>query len=228
MPVLLALAAALTYGVGDYLGGRAARTQAAVLVAATGQIVSLLLLGSAVIVMATGVPGVGTWGWSAFAGVVGALGIAGLYHAFAHGDVSVVAPTSAVVGAIVPVVAGLIIGERPSGLALVGIVIAVTAVALVSGAIGGHAHNTPPRIVALAVGVGACFGLLFVALERADSDSGMWPLVIARFVSVPMLLGIAAASGARPVRHRSSLQIALVAGVFDMAANVLYLLAVRG
>jgi drug/metabolite transporter (DMT)-like permease len=228
MPVLLALAAALTYGVGDYLGGRAARTQAAVVVAATGQMVSLLLVGGAVIVMATRVPEAGTWGWSAFAGVIGALGIAGLYHAFAHGDVSVVAPTSAVVGAIVPVVAGLIIGERPSGLALVGIVIAVTAVALVSGAIGTHAHNTPPRIVALAVGVGACFGLLFVALDQADSDSGLWPLVIARFVSVPMLLGIAAASGVRPVRHRPSLQVALVAGVFDMAANVLYLLAVRG
>lgn len=228
MPVLLALASALVYGVGDYFGGRSARAQVAFVVAATGQMVSLVLVGITVLVMGTAVPSGATWGWSAFAGVIGALGIAGLYHGFAHGDVSVVAPTSAVVGAIVPVVAGLILGERPSALALVGIVIAVTAVALVSGAIGTHAHNTPPRIVVLAVLVGACFGLLFVALDRADSDSGLWPLVIARFASVPMLLGLAGLTGARPVRQRSSMQLAVVAGVFDMGANVLYLLAVRG
>ncbi|MBK8333656.1 MAG: DMT family transporter [Acidimicrobiaceae bacterium] len=228
MPVLLALGSALVYGVGDYFGGRASRHQASVIVAALGQMVSLVLVFAAVIVMGTPVPSASTWGWSAFAGVVGALGIAGLYHGFAHGEISVVAPTSAVVGAVVPVVVGLVTGERPSALALVGIVIAVTAVALVSGAIGTHQHNTPRRIVVLAVGVGACFGLLFVALDRADAASGVWPLVIARLASVPLLFAIAGASGARPARHRASLQLAVVAGVFDMGANVLYLAAVRG
>jgi len=228
MPILLAFASAVVYGIGDYCGGRSARRQAALVVAAAGQMVSLVLVGAAVLVMGTAVPATPTWGWSAFAGVAGALGIAGLYHAFAHGEVSVVAPTSAVVGAMVPLVTGLFLGERPSLLALVGIVVAISAVALVSGAIGTHAHNTPPRIVALAVAVGACFGLLFVALDRADSESGLWPLVIARFVSVPLLVALVLAIGARPVRHRASLQLAVVAGVFDMGANVLYLLAVRG
>ena len=228
MPILLAFASAVVYGVGDYCGGRSSRTQAALVVAALGQIISLVLVGATVLVMGTNVPGLATWGWSAFAGLVGALGIAGLYHAFAHGEVSVVAPTSAVVGAIVPVVAGLVLGERPGVLALAGIAVAITAVALVSGAIGTHTHNTPPRIVALAVGVGVCFGLLFVALDRADGDSGLWPLVIARFASVPMLIGLVMVVGARPVRERMSLQLAVVAGVFDMGANVLYLFAVRG
>ena len=228
MPVLPAFASAVVYGVGDYFGGRASRHQASVVVAATGQMVSLVLVVIAVMIMGTPAPSAATWGWSAFAGAVGALGIAGLYHGFAHGDVSVVAPTSAVVGAVVPVVVALVLGERPSALALVGIVIAVTAVALVSGAIGTHQHNTPPHIVALAVGVGACFGMLFVALERADSDSGMWPLVIARLASVPLLLTIAVVSGMRPTGHRGSLQLAVAAGVFDMGANVLYLVAVRG
>jgi drug/metabolite transporter (DMT)-like permease len=43
-----------------------------------------------------------------------------------------------------------------------------------------------------------------------------------------MLLVLALAIGARPARDRASLQISVVAGVFDMGANVLYLLAVRG
>ncbi|MBI4935729.1 MAG: EamA family transporter [Actinobacteria bacterium] len=228
MPVLLALASALVYGVGDWCGGRASRRQPSVIVAATGQIVSLVLVGAAVIAMGTPVPGASTWWWSLFGGMVGALGIAGLYHGFAHGEASVVAPTSAVVGAAVPVIVALATGERPTALATVGIVVAVGAVALVSGALGTHQHNTPRSIVVLSVLVGVCFGLLFVALDRADNDSGMWPLVIARLASVPMLLLLALALGARPARDLPSLRTAVVAGVFDMGANVLYLLAVRG
>ncbi len=228
MPILLALGSALVYGVGDYFGGRASRSQPSIAVAAVGQIVSMALVVTAVLVMGTAAPDATTWWWSAGGGIVGALGIAGLYHAFAHGEVSVVAPTSAVVGAALPAVVGLSLGERPTVLALVGIVIAITAIALVSGAIGQHNHNTPPRIVALAVAVGACFGLLFVAFDRTDPDSGMWPLLIARFASVPMLLIVGAVARVRPVRDRPSLQLSVVSGVFDMGANVLYLLAVRG
>lgn len=228
MPVLLALGSALVYGVGDYLGGRASRRQASIAVAAVGQIVSLVLVVTAVLIMGTAAPAAATWWWSMGGGMVGALGIAGLYHGFAHGDISVVAPTSAVVGAALPVVVGLSLGERPTVLALIGIVIAITAVALVSGAVGHHQHNTAPRIVVLAIAVGACFGLLFVAFERTDPDSGMWPLLIARFASVPMLLVIGALARVRPVRDRPSLQLSVVSGVFDMGANVLFLLAVRG
>jgi len=186
MPVLLAFTSALVYGVGDYFGGRASRHQQSIVVAATGQIVSLVLVAVTVLVMATAAPAASTWWWSGAGGIIGALGIAGLYHGFAHGDITVVAPVSAVVGASVPVIVGLALGERPSALALIGIVCAVGAVALVSGAIGPHEHNTPPRIIALAVGVGACFGMLFVCFERASSTSGMWPLLIGRLASVPL------------------------------------------
>ena len=228
MPVLLAFGSALVYGVGDYFGGRASRRQPSIAVAAIGQVVSMGLVVTAVLLMGTAAPDAATWWWSAGGGIVGALGIAGLYHAFAHGEVSVVAPTSAVVGAALPAVVGLSLGERPSALALFGIVVAIAAIALVSGALGQHQHNTPPRIVALAVAVGACFGLLFVAFDRTDPDSGMWPLLIARFASVPMLLVVGSLARVRPVRDRSSLRLSVLTGVFDLGANVLYLLAVRG
>lgn len=228
MPVLLALASALVYGVGDWFGGRASRHQSSIVVAGVGQVVSLLMVLAVLAFTRTSMPGAATWAWSAFGGAIGALGIAGLYHGFAHGDVTVVAPTSAVVGAVVPVVVGLATGERPSAVALVGIVIAVSAVALVSGALGTHQHNTPPRIVLLAVFVGACFGGLFVALDRADPHSGVWPLVIARFASVPLLLAIAGASRIRPNPHRGSLRLAMMVGAIDMSSNGLFLAATRG
>ncbi|MDO8390184.1 MAG: EamA family transporter [Actinomycetota bacterium] len=228
MPVVVALLSALVYGVGDWLGGRASRRQASLVVAAVGQTVSLVLVGIVVVVSGTAVPEATTWWWAGAGGIVGSLGIVGLYHGFAHGDVTVVAPVSAVVGAALPVTVGLALGERPGVLAMVGIVVAIAAVALVSGALGTHQHNTPPRIVALAVVVGACFGSLFIALDRTDPDSGMWPLVIARFASVPFLLVVTGAARVRPAADRGSLGVAITAGVFDMGANVLYLIAVRG
>ena len=228
MPIVLALMSAVVYGTGDWFGGRAARTQVSLVVAVVGQAVSLVLVGAVVIIAGTPSPAAPTWRWAAGAGVVGALGIVGLYHGLANGDVTVVAPVSAVVGAVLPAVVGIAGGERPGAVAIGGIVLAVVAVALISGALGTHQHNTPPRIVLLSVAVGACFGTLFVMLDHTDSESGMWPLVIARFASVPFLLAVGAVLRARPVRHRVSLLIAVTAGVFDMGANVLYLLAVRG
>ncbi|MEY2755294.1 MAG: hypothetical protein RJB65_1652 [Actinomycetota bacterium] len=227
MAFVLALASAFVYGTGDWFGGHAARRRPSIGVAAIGQSMSLVLVALAVLLGSASVPDAGTWGWSAAGGVLGALGIAGLYHGFAIGDVSVVAPVSAVVGAVLPVVAGLVLGDRPGALALGGIVLAVAAIALVSGALG-RSSTVEWRIVALAAAVGACFGSLFVCLERADGDSGMWPLLVMRLVSVPMLLLLLPRrrSGERGGDSRS-LVLSLVAGTFDMAANVLYLLAVR-
>jgi len=227
MPVLLALVSAVVYGIGDWCGGRASRVQPSVLVALVGQIVSLLLVLVGTALMGTPVPAAATWWWSGVGGAVGALGIAGLYHAFANGDASVVAPVSAVAGAALPVVVGLAGGERPSALALTGVAIAVAAVALVSGAVGERHHSTPPRIVVLALVVGCCFGFLFVALDKADSDAGLWPLLIARLVSIPTLALLAGVRRARPQRHAGSVRLAVTAGVLDMGANLTFLMATR-
>lgn len=221
------MASAVVYGTGDWFGGRAARRRPSIGVAAVGQSTSLLLVVVAVSAGTAAVPDASTWAWAAAGGILGALGIAGLYHGFAIGDVSVVAPVSAVVGAVLPVAVGLALGDRPGTLALGGILLAVASIALVSGALG-RSSTVEWRIVALAAAVGACFGSLFVCLERTDGDSGMWPLLVMRLASVPMLLALLARR--RPGQRggdRHSLVLSLVAGTFDMGANVLYLLAVR-
>jgi drug/metabolite transporter (DMT)-like permease len=106
-------------------------------------------------------------------------------------------------------------------------VLAIVAVALVSGAIGTHDRPTPVPIMGFAVLAGAGFGLLFVALDQTDPDSGLWPLLAARVASVPFLLVLCVVLRARPGAARRMLGLAVVAGALDMAANVLYLEAVR-
>jgi drug/metabolite transporter (DMT)-like permease len=227
MAILLALGSALVYGVADYCGGRSSRFHPAAVVTLIGQTVSLLIVGTLVLLGDAPMPDGATLAWSLGGGAAGAFALLALYHAFAHGAMTVVAPLSAVVGAAVPVIAGRIVGERPAGIAYVGIALAIVAVALVSGAIGGRRQPTPPRIAGLAAIAGLGFGLWFVALDRCADDAGMWPLLMSRSVSVPIMLGVCVAIGARPGVQRRLLGLAVVAGVLDMTANGLYLEATR-
>jgi drug/metabolite transporter (DMT)-like permease len=139
---------------------------------------------------------------------------------------TVVAPTTAIVSAVFPVIVGLCLGERPSGEALAGIVIACFAVGLVSGAIGTRHQHTQPTTVLLAALAGIGFGFIFVAFARTADDSGMWPLVAARAASIPVVAVVVLASrGRAPGRDalRRVIWIVVLSGVLDMAANLLYL-----
>ena len=228
MAILLALSSALVYGVADWCGGRASRFHPSAIVTLVGQVVSLVMIVVTVAIVGTPAPDAATVGWGLAAGAAGAVGLACLYYAFANGAMTVVAPISAVVGAVLPVVVGLTTGERPEPIAYAGIALAIGSVALVSGAIGERHRPTPRRIIGFAVAAGIGFGVLFVAFDRADPDSGLWPLVAARSSSVPLLIMISLCMGARVGPQRRQLRLAVVAGGLDMAANVLYLQAVRG
>ena len=227
MAVLLALASALVYGVADYTGGRASRVHPAFVVTFVGQTVvaPLLLIGA----LASGTPfpdGSTVW-WSVAGGAIGSIALAGLYYAFSHGAITVVAPVSAAVGAVVPLLVGLATGDRPGWLALAGMVVAVVAVMLVSGAVGERHAPTPPQVVAVAAAAGAGFGFMYVALARTADDAGIWPVAIARWPTLLVLGAACLLSGARPGPRRSVLVLAVLAAVLDNSANLLYLFSTR-
>ncbi len=230
MAILLALGSALVYGLGDYCGGRASRTNPASIVTLLGQAASLVLVGIAVLVATTPRPPAADLAWGGAAGAAGVVALVMFYWALGHGAMTVVAPTTAVVGAVVPVVAGLVQGERPHPVALVGVILAIACVALVSGfgeADAQERRATPPRVLVAALVAGIGFGSLFVLLSHTSDDSGLWPLLAARLVSVPILVVLVLVTRARPQGDRRVLLLALAAGIMDMTANVLYLFAVR-
>ncbi len=231
MPIVLALSCALVYGLADYCGGTATRVHPAAVVTLVGQAVSLVLVAAAVAVLGTPLAAAHDWAWGAAGGAAGAIGLVAFYWALGHGAMTVVAPTAAVVGAVVPVVVGLARGERPHPLALVGIGLAIGCVALVSGAgeLDPTTRSRTPRpvlIAALLAGLG--FGALFVAFDKTAASSGAWPLVAARLASVPLLATVVLAGRFRPGPDRRVLRFAVVAGVLDMGANALYLAAAHG
>jgi len=225
--VLLALLSAATYGVGDFCGGMAARRIAATSVVLWSHMVGLGLL----VVSATIVGGSATGGdllIGGLGGLCGAAGVGFLYKGLSIGPMSVVAPITALLSAAVPILAGVLEGERPSTAVSVGMVAALIAIVLVSAEGGGSLRPSDLRGVGFALAAGLGFGVFFVSLSHVGDDSGLWPLVAARLASVTAvgalaLLGRVPRAFPRP----DARALTLAAGVLDAVANVLYLLAVR-
>jgi drug/metabolite transporter (DMT)-like permease len=230
MAILLALTSSLCYGAADFMGGLASRRTATFPVVVISQLVGLLLVGAVLAVMRPAAPAGADLAWGAVGGVAGGIGVALLYHALSISAMSVVAPVTAVCAIAVPVVAGLAFGERPGAAALAGVVLSAFAIALISRE---PAPDRPVllgvsgRGVVLALLAGLAIGAFYVALERTGPDAGLWPLLSARASSVAMLTAAALATRRTLRPDRSALPMILGAGVLDMLANLLYLLAVQ-
>jgi len=227
MAVILALCSAATYGVGDFCGGMAARR-----VASTTVLLWSHLLGLALLLSAAPFVGGDAGGADLLAGglggLAGAIGVGMLYQGLSVGPMSVVAPITALLSGLVPVIVGVIQGDRPSVGVAVGMVGALAAIVLVSAEGGGRLRPSDWRGVGFALGAGLGFGVFFVALSYAGDDSGIWPLVAARSASVTAV-GTLAVLGyvARRAPRGQALAFTGVAGSLDAAANVFYLLAIR-
>ncbi len=231
MVIVLALSSALVYGAADFCGGLASRRSAALAVVGGSQLAGLLALLLLLPVLG-GSPTGSDALWGAAAGLAGALGLAVFYRALAAGVMSVVAPVTAVCAAAVPVVVGLALGESLQLASVLGTGLALAAVALVA-AEGGRPSLQAARQAGLgaALVAGTAFGLFFVLLDQPAEASGLWPLVPARAASLALVLlavgALGVSSGAWPRLAAGSLPLVVLAGVLDMAANALFLLATR-
>ena len=225
MTIVLALASAVVYGTADFLGGLASRRVAAVVVTLVSQAAGLVSL-LVVLPFAHGDGLIGAdLAWGAAGGMAGAIALVCFYWALAAGTMSVVAPLTAVVSAVVPVVTGLALGERPSAWALGGVALALPAIALIARETAGSHRRATRNVLLAAFAAGAGFGFFFVALARTSGDTGLWPLVAARAASISLLAVVVAVSGHRPASARPALAMILTAGVLDTTANALYLAA---
>jgi drug/metabolite transporter (DMT)-like permease len=225
--VLLALASAVVYGAADFCGGLATRRATAFAVVAFSQLAGLAAL-LFLLPWLGGDPTGADLAWGAAAGVAGACGLVLFYRALAEGVMSVVAPVTAVSAAALPVLGGLVLGERIGPWTLAGIVLALVAVVLVAAEDGlGSLRTARPASLLPALAAGAGFGLFFVLLDRTREDAELGPLVAARVVSVLVVVVLARLVSRSLSVPRGVLPVVLLTGVADMTANALFLLAAQ-
>lgn len=221
--MILATACAIVYGTADFCGGLATRRSRVLSVVVLSQTAGMILV-IALLPVLPGQAGDGALLWGLAAGVAGVTGLVLFYRALATGVMSVVAPTTAVTSAALPVLFGLVSGERPALMAMIGVVLALLSVLLVSRSPRGEgATSLSSMLVALAAGAG--FGGFFILLAQAPEGSGMWPLLGARLASVSIVVVVAVTTRRSLKPSGGSMAIIAAAGLLDMAANVLYLLA---
>ena len=244
--VLLALASAVGYGGSDFWAGLAARRTSVIRVTLVAEAAAAALVALVLPWAGLRQPSLVSLGWGAAGGAGGALGALALYMGFRRAAFSVAAPLSAVGAAGFSVLAGLLLGEQPGGLALTGIALALPAIIGVSvspasaedqsavaedrpaaaedrpAAAGRHAQGVIWGLLA-----GACFAVLFIALNRAGSRGGLWPVAAGQGAALVVVGGIGAVTRDLHLPAPGSRRLAVLTGVAGGGGTILYFLATQ-
>jgi drug/metabolite transporter (DMT)-like permease len=230
--VLLGVLVAIAFGSGDFVGGRAsmrASTVAVLVVSHSIGVVGALVLALTVSAELETHDVV----FGALAGAATVIGLGLLYQGLATAAMGVVAPITAVVGAIVPITFGLHRGERPSVFTWIGILLAVGAGALIAREPPDETDTRAGKLapgIAIAVAAGAALGSSLVLFSETSEDSGMYPVLFGR--SAGLILALVGALWLLTRRRVTfprgqAFGFALTAGVLDVVATALLLVAVR-
>jgi drug/metabolite transporter (DMT)-like permease len=236
MTAALALATSLLWGLADFGGGLLTRRIAALTVVVVSQTLAAVVLG--VLVVATA--DAGAWGprlWFAVAaGVVGPVAMLSFYRALAQGPMGVVSPLASL-AVLVPVGAGLALGERPGWTQAAGVAVALTGVLLAGGP---ELRGAPVRRRTLALTLLSAlgFGAVMALIEHASvSTTGLF---LALFVQRLLNVAVGGAALYAQVRRgipalpdggwsplRGALPGLAFVGLADVAANGAYMLAAQ-
>jgi drug/metabolite transporter (DMT)-like permease len=226
MGILLALAAALLYGGSDFGGGLASRRLGSLRVSVVGSAAATVLTWATLILVGGPGPSLRAVAWGLASGLAGGAGTLVLYRGLARGQMSVVGPLSAVGAAVVPVAAGVALGERPSLLSVAGVLVALPAIVLVaaSGSVRGKLGAAPKGLLD-GLAAGLAFGILFIGLAQAGRNAGLWPVASEQTGALLITLAIAVKTH-EPLRiPPRAAGLSVLVGASGMAATLAYFYA---
>jgi len=225
--VLLALGGALSYGVSDFIGGLMSRRAAlwpTALTACMGALVGTVVLA----LLHPGNPSGEHFAWAVMSGVGNGVGTGFLYRGMAAGRMAVAAPVSAIGSAALPVLAGIIAGERPGAIVWVGIAFAFPAIWLVASEASdaeGKAQTDGPTGALDGIVAGLGFGASFAALGQIPDRAGYWPLTAAQVIAIAAVIATCYLMGGSPWPRTPAECVGAVSGLLASLAIWLFLLA---
>ena len=225
----LGLVAATTWGGSDFAGGLGARRSPALLLVASGHLVTLILLLAVCGLWHLPLPHRVEFLEGAIGGLEGSLALAVFYRALAMGAMGLTAALTGLLTALVPVLFGLWSEGLPTPIAVSGLLLGCVAIWLIAHAPG---HGTPPRALLLGAVSGAGFGLQLILLKLAAQDGVFWALTSARIGGVLGMAAILLFAWPRQADSQSGNRIwtgfwkmGIAAGALDTVGNVGYTIA---
>lgn len=223
--MLLGLVSAITWGTGDFGGGLISRRAPLLGVVALSQVVGMVAALSVATVRGEPVPQGADLAWAGATGVAGVIGITSLYRGLAVGRMGVVAPTTGILGAVIPVVVGFAMDGLPRPAAVAGIGIALLAVVLVTRA-PGHADGRPSGIL-WALSAGAAIGAFNVCVGQLSGAGAFGPLALIRLLQTLILVGLIVGGHQQWRIERRLIPRVIAIGLLDMLGNGTFILAAQ-
>src|ERR1700689_3253498 len=202
MTILLALFASLFIGISDFLGGIDSRTRNPLETSLVVFLPALVTLVPIAFLLGASDLTIHDLGLGAVSGLTTSIAYVGFFAAIGHGRISIVAPISAAVTALLPAIAGIAEGNTLSTIARCGVLCALLAIPLVAYETeDGEANDedwstTRQVLVSILCGVG--FGFYFFCIGHTHRSSGLWPTVATLVVGLAIIALLAARGGVMP------------------------------
>jgi len=237
---LLALAAAVLWGGGDFSGGMGVKHGGGSMGAALRIILLSHCASFSVLVLIAwsrgdAFPHGAALAWGLVAGVTAGVALACFYIALSRGAMGASAAVSGLLAAAIPAVFSAEAEGSPGVLRLAGFVVAGAAIWLIAAGENAEAKPADRGTFWLAVVAGIGFGIYFTALKVAAAKTGViWPLATCRMGSLTvcslMLVGMSLKARAGEGQARVTRPVvlwALATALLDTSGNLLYIEATR-
>jgi drug/metabolite transporter (DMT)-like permease len=222
----LGLLSAATWGGSDFVGGLGSRRAPAMLVVASGHIVSLLILVCICVGAHLAVPGRHDLLFAAVAGFEGSLALALFYRALAMGAMGLTAALTGLLTALVPVLFSFFTAGLPGPMTVVGLCGGLVAIWLITHTPSSEGPTTPSAALLLGAVAGLGFGIQLILFKMASGGGLLWTMTSARAAGgLAMILVIAAKPPKQP--WKGFWQLGVLAGVLDTLGNLFYLKAAQ-
>ena len=222
----LGLFAAATWGGSDFVGGVGARRAPALLVVASGHIVSGLLLLAWCLGIHLPLPAYHSLLYALAGGFEGSLGLALFYQALAMGAMGLTAALTGLLTALIPVLFSLFYDGIPSLLTMAGLALGLAAIWLITHTPANGGPTSPPKALILGALAGTLFGAQLILFKMASPGGLLWTMTSARIAgSAAMILVILLRPPKGP--WKGFWQTGILAGVLDTIGNLFYLRATQ-
>ena len=161
-----------------------------------------------------------------FAGLFGMSGAAFLYAGMKKAAYVTVIPVSGVIGALFPVLWGLVDGDSLSALQIIGIFIGLISIALASG-VSLQTFRGPVAGLVDGILAGLGFGAFYIIIENTSSDTEPWGAVASRLFPLIILLFILCLMIDKPKPSKKAFPFIVGSGLSNACASACFLLAVN-
>jgi len=226
LPILYGLLASASWGTTDFVGGIATRRTPAYRVLFLAEVASVIPVFVLALLTRESFPPIVDMLWGALSSLVGLSGLLILYRALANGQMSIAAPISALLAALVPVFVGLFTIGLPRATTLMGFGIALGAVWFISqtDSTNWRFNFSDLRLPLLS---GIFFGSYFVLLHNATQNAFFWPLVSARLAGM-IAFGLYALLTRQPaLPPRELWPHSIFNGLIDIVGNAFFVISAQ-